>query len=90
KQISLLHSVPGAAPANAPFFLENPNPFPLKVEGNLVLLGQSFRVQVDLPARGEGRLQVVGFRPGLERGTGRLELTLEVPGFFRQSLVLAL
>ncbi|MFN4072885.1 MAG: hypothetical protein ACK4G4_05635 [Thermus sp.] len=76
--------------AGVNFFLENPNPFPLKVEGNLVLLGQSFRVQVDLPARGEGRLQVVGFRPGLERGTGRLELTLEVPGFFRQSLVLAL
>ncbi|ETN89144.1 hypothetical protein [Thermus sp. NMX2.A1] len=72
------------------FFLENPNPLPLKVEGSLVLLGQSFRVQVDLPARGEGRLQVTGFRPGLERGSGRLELTLEVPGFFRQSLVLPL
>ncbi|GAB4460838.1 MAG: branched-chain amino acid ABC transporter permease [Anaerolineales bacterium] len=27
KQISLLHSVPGAAPANAPYFLENPNWF---------------------------------------------------------------
>lgn len=27
KQMSLLHSVPGAAPANAPFFLENPNWF---------------------------------------------------------------
>jgi branched-chain amino acid transport system permease protein len=27
KQISLLYSVPGAAPANAPFFLENPNWF---------------------------------------------------------------
>jgi hypothetical protein len=45
---------------------------------------------VDLPARGEGRLQVTGFRPGLERGSERLELTLEVPGFFRQSLVLPL
>ncbi|ADW21515.1 hypothetical protein [Thermus scotoductus] len=76
--------------AGVNFFLENPNPIPLRVEGNLVLLGQSFRVQVDLPARGEGRLQVTGFRPGLERGSGRLELTLEVPGFFRQSLVLPL
>jgi branched-chain amino acid transport system permease protein len=27
KQISLLYSVPGAAPANAPFFLQNPNWF---------------------------------------------------------------
>lgn len=76
--------------AGVNFFLENPNPLPLKAEGRLVLLGQSFRVQVDLPARGEGRLLVVGFRPGLERGTGRLELTLEVPGFFRQQLVLPL
>lgn len=76
--------------AGVNLFLENPNPIPLRVEGNLVLLGQSFRVQVDLPARGEGRLQVTGFRPGLEGGPGRLELTLEVPGFFRQSLVLPL
>ena len=76
--------------AGVNFFLENPNPLPLRVEGKLVLMGQTFQVAADLPARGEGRLQVVGFRPGLDRGTGRLELTLEVPGFFRQTLVLAL
>ncbi|TBH21014.1 hypothetical protein [Thermus thermamylovorans] len=76
--------------AGVNFFLENPNPFPLRVEGRLVLTGQSFRVQADLPARGEGRLQVVGFRPGLERGTGRLELTLEVPGFLRMAMALPL
>lgn len=76
--------------AGVNFLLGNPNPIPLRAEGNLVLLGQRFSVRADLPARGEARLQVVGFRPGLEGGTGRLELTLEVPGFFRQSLVLPL
>ncbi|GGM94674.1 hypothetical protein GCM10007092_04980 [Thermus composti] len=76
--------------AGVNLFLENPNPLPLRVEGRLVLLGQSFSVRADLPARGESRLQITGFRPGLERGTGRLELTLEVPGFFHQNLVLSL
>jgi len=33
---------------------------------------------------------VVGLRPGLERGRGRLELRLEVPGFLSQTLVLDL
>jgi hypothetical protein len=47
-------------------------------------------VRVDLPARGEARVQVVGLRPGLERGSGRLELRLEVPGFLAQNLVLEL
>ncbi|WP_038056415.1 hypothetical protein [Thermus amyloliquefaciens] len=76
--------------AGVNLFLENPNPLPLRVEGRLVLLGQTFQVEADLPAQGESRLQVVGFRPGLERGSGRLELVLEVPGLFRQSLVLPL
>jgi len=71
-------------------FLENPNPIPLRAEGSLVLLGQRLSVRVDLPARGEARVQVVGFRPGLERGSGRLELRLEVPGFFAQEVVLPL
>ncbi|MFD3004904.1 hypothetical protein [Thermus tengchongensis] len=89
-RVALPLEPPRVRRAGVNFFLENPNPLPLRVEGRLVLLGQSFRVEADLPARGEGRLQVVGFRPGLERGSGRLELTLEVPGFFRQTLVLAL
>ncbi|MCS7217615.1 MAG: hypothetical protein NZ846_01340 [Thermus sp.] len=76
--------------AGVNLFLENPNPYPLRAEGRLVLLGQSLAVRLELPARGEGRLQVVGFRPGLEGGGGRLELDLEVPGFFRQRLVLPL
>ncbi len=76
--------------AGVNFFLENPNPIPLRAEGHLVLLGQRLAVRVDLPAKGEGRLQVVGFRPGLERGSGRLELRLEVPGFFVQELTLPL
>ncbi|KIX84666.1 NDR1/HIN1-like protein [Thermus filiformis] len=69
--------------------LKNPNPVPLKAEGRLVLLGQSLLVRADLPAQGEARLQVSGFRPGLERGR-RLELELEVPGFFRYRLALEL
>ncbi|WP_135255671.1 hypothetical protein [Thermus caldilimi] len=89
-RVALPLEPPRVRRAGVNFFLENPNPLPLRVEGRLVLLGQSFRVEADLPARGEGRLQVVGFRPGLERGSGRLELTLEVPGFFRQTLVLNL
>ncbi|WP_117237109.1 hypothetical protein [Thermus sediminis] len=70
--------------------LENPNPVPLRAEGSLMLWGQRLSVRVDLPAKGEGRLQVVGFGPGLEGGGGRLELRLEVPGFFVQELVLPL
>lgn len=76
--------------AGVNLFLENPNPLPLRVEGRLVLLGQTFQVEADLPPQGEERLQVVGLRPGLERGAGRLELTLEVPGFFHQTPVLTL
>jgi len=76
--------------AGVNLFLENPNPLPLRAEGTLVLLGQRLSVRADLPARGEGKLQVVGLRPGLERGSGRLELRLEVPGFFVQTLVLDL
>ncbi|MGC8876168.1 hypothetical protein [Thermus sp.] len=76
--------------AGVNLFLENPNPLPLRAEGALVLLGQRLLVQADLPARGEGRVQVVGLRPGLERGSGRLELRLEVPGFFTETLVLEL
>jgi hypothetical protein len=76
--------------AGVNLFLENPNPIPLRAEGSLVLLGQRLSVRVDLPARGEARVQVVGLRPGLERGSGRLELRLEVPGFLAQNLVLEL
>ena len=72
------------------FFLENPNPIPLRAEGLLVLPGQRLTVRADLPARGEGRLWVEGLRPGLEGGRPRLELWLEVPGFLRQALVLEL
>jgi len=76
--------------AGVNLYLENPNPIPLKAEGSLLFLGQRLSVRADLPARGEARLQVVGLRPGLERGGGRLELTLEVPGFTRFSLELPL
>ncbi|BAW01037.1 putative lipoprotein [Thermus thermophilus] len=76
--------------AGVNLFLENPNPLPLRVEGALILLGQRLSVRADLPAKGEARVQVVGFRPGLERGSGRLELRLEVPGFLSQTLVLDL
>ncbi|MER3451352.1 MAG: hypothetical protein C4300_04135 [Thermus sp.] len=69
--------------------LKNPNPIPLKAEGRLALLGQSLEVRADLPALGEARLQLLGFRPGLERGR-RLELWLEVPGFLRYALDLEL
>lgn len=68
----------------------NPNPLPLRAQGEVVLLGQRLQVGADLPAQGEARLQLRGFRPGLERGSPRLELVLEVPGFFRYSLTLAL
>ena len=76
--------------AGVNLFLENPNPLPLRAEGTLVLLGQRLLVRADLPAKGEARVQVVGLRPGLERGRGRLELRLEVPGFLSQTLVLDL
>ena len=76
--------------AGVNLFLENPNPLPLLAEGTLVLLGQRLLVRADLPAKGEARVQVVGLRPGLERGRGRLELRLEVPGFLSQTLVLDL
>lgn len=54
--------------AGVNLFLENPNPLPLRAEGTLVLLGQRLLVRADLPAKGEARVQVVGLRPGLERG----------------------
>lgn len=76
--------------AGVNLFLENPNPIPFRAEGTLVLLGQRLLVRADLPAKGEARVQVVGLRPGLERGRGRLELRLEVPGFLSQTLVLDL
>ena len=76
--------------AGVNLFLENPNPLPLRAEGTLALLGQRLLVRADLPAKGEARVQVVGLRPGLERGRGRLELRLEVPGFLSQTLVLDL
>ena len=47
-------------------------------------------MRADLPAKGEAGVQVGGLRPGLERGRGRLELRLEVPGFLSQTLVLDL
>ncbi|MGQ9735055.1 MAG: hypothetical protein ACUVUP_00370 [Thermaceae bacterium] len=69
--------------------LKNPNPLPLRAEGQLVLMGQRFSVKADLPALGESRLELRGFQPGLGREK-RLELWLEVPGFFRYTLTLGL
>ncbi len=71
-------------------FLENPNSLPLKASGQLYLLGQAFRVEADLPPKGEGQLRLRGFRPGLDLGGSRLELDLEVPGLYRYRLTLGL
>ncbi|AFV76446.1 hypothetical protein YIM1640_04660 [Thermus oshimai] len=65
----------------ANLLVENPNPFPLEAEGELRFLGQRLAVRLALPPRGEGRLVVSGYRPGLG-GERELRLRLTLPGFF--------
>ncbi|WP_337845171.1 hypothetical protein [Thermus sp.] len=70
-------------------YVENPNPLPLEAQGEVRFLGQRLAVRLSLPAKGEGRLVVAGFRPGLG-GERELWLRLTLPGFFSWDAVFPL